>query len=176
MPGKTIRILTTLLLFTALFANAQNTPPTSITENGWASPMGFVLPFEIDLDTTDFVPLLRNMFVSEVYTNAFISITADTSGVFYDEFNKVEPGIKTPAIIAGTVFGDQERFRVNNRDYIRILNAERVTHPDEPVMVMYNIAVSPGTSLLMSAACRKEDFEALFPIFEKAAQSLRLRK
>jgi hypothetical protein len=68
----------------------------------------------------------------------------------------------------------RERFQKNGQDYIRV--SRLLEAPSGPVMTyIYILAMDVKFSLMVIGNCRKEDAEVLAPLFDRAAQSLRLR-
>jgi hypothetical protein len=168
--------LTALSLLSALTLSTQN-PPAEVThdqyvEEAMARVNVYTLPFTIDLDSTVFDKSMVNIFTSSRYNMASIKVEVDTTGQFVGEIELLEPGVPYPLPGFDAV---QERFQINGRDYIRLFGPLEI-EKDALMMYTYNVSDGPKTGFIMTGLCLRQDTEVLAPIFDRAAQSLRLRR
>lgn len=167
---------TILFLVLTLTIVAQNppteTPHGQYVEEAMARVNVYTLPFTIDLDSTVFNKSMVNIFTSSRYKMASIKVDVDTTGQFVGEIELLEPGVPYPLPGFDAV---QERFQINGRDYIRLFGPIEIEE-DALMMYTYNVADGPKTGFIMVGLCLRKDVEVLAPIFDRAAQSLRLRR
>jgi hypothetical protein len=173
---KSRSFFTALFLFSAFSLSAQNPPAEVLHDQYVAEAMArvnvYTPPFTIDLDSAIFNKSMVNIFTSDKYTMASIQVVVDTTGKFVGEIELLEPGVKYPLPGFDAV---QERFQTNGRDYIRLFGPIEI-EKDSLMMYTYNVADGPTTGFIMTGLCLRQDAEVMAPIFDRAAQSLRLRR
>ena len=169
-------LLTALFFHSAISLFAQNPPAEVVHDQYVAEAMArvnvYTPPFTIDIDSAIFNKSMVNIFTSDTYKMASIQVEVDTTGKFVAEIEAYEPGVvQTLPGFDATL----ERFQINGRDYVRLFGPIEI-EKDSLMMYTYNVADGPKTGFIMTGLCLRQDAEVLAPLFDRAAQSLRLRR
>lgn len=176
MHYKNRSLQTAIFLLAAFSVFGQDTPKEVIhgqyVDEAMARVNVYVLPFTIDLDTAVFNKSMVNIFTSDRYKMASIQVEVDTSGQFSGEIEALEVGVQYPLPGFDAV---QERFQINGRDYARLFGPLEI-EKDSLMMYTYNVPDGPKTAFIMTGLCLRQDADVLAPVFDRAAQSIRLRR